>query len=405
MNDEIVEVGKMDNYSKSADFEEINMHGKLLIPGFVNAHTHIYSTFARGMILPFDPKSFKDILKQIWWKLDSKLDLESIKYSALVSGIEFIKNGVTSVVDHHASGTIEGSLDVLKENLSDYFGIRGVYCFETSDRFNAELCIKENEKHLSEKSDKTAFMFGMHASMTLSNATLNKISSVLDSNPIHIHVAESIEDEEDSLKKYSKTILKRLEEFKLLNSNSILSHCVHINESEAEIIASNQCYVALNPTSNMNNAVGLPNYKLLKSKSIKTLIGNDGLGYNITREYLNLYYTQKYRYADPKFFGFDDLKEILDNNYNLISTLMGIKIGRIKPGFKADIISFDYDSPTPISKENVFGHLFFGVFDSLEVKDTIIDGKFLMKDREVQFDSENIYKKAREVSSKLWKRL
>ena len=403
--DEIIETGSMTQYKKREGFSEVDMSGKVVLPGFVNAHTHIYSTFARGMILEFNPKSFKDILKQIWWRLDSKLELEDIKYSALVSGIEFIKNGITSVIDHHASGTISGSLKVLRENLSDYFGIRGIYCFETSDRFDVGKCIKENKDNLALKSQNYAHMFGLHACMTLSDETLKKVKDSLGDYPIHIHVAESIEDEEDSLKKHKKTIVERLNDFSLLNDNSILSHCVHINNDEAKIISDNNCYVALNPTSNMNNAVGVPNYKMLKDNSVKALVGNDGLGFNITREFLNLYYTQKYRYSDPKFFDFSDLKNVIDNNFELVSKMLDIKIGRIEEGYKADLISFYYDPPTPENENNFFGHLFFGIFDNPQVQDTIVDGKFLMKDRKINFDCENIYKKAREVSERLWKRL
>ncbi len=404
-DDTIEKVGSMNDYYKSEKHREIDMSGKIVLPGFVNAHTHIYSTFARGMILPFSPKSFKDILEQLWWKLDSKLDLESIKYSALVSGIEFIENGVTSVIDHHASGQILGSLKTLKENLTDYFGIRGIYCFETSDRFDIDKCIKENKDNLSEKSDNHAFMFGLHASMTLSDKTLSKVKASLGTHPIHIHVAESNEDEEDSLSKYGKRVVERLRDFELLNENSILSHCVHINDIEADIISENKCYVALNPTSNMNNAVGLPNFKQLKNHSVNSLIGNDGLGYNITREFLNLYYSQKYRYSDPTFFSFDDLKAIINNNYKLVSDLLNIKIGKIREGYKADLISIPYQEFTKLNETNIFGHLFFGIFDRLDIQDTIVNGKFLMENKKINFDKSCIYKKAREVSEKLWKRL
>nr|WP_240739444.1 amidohydrolase family protein [Marinitoga lauensis] len=185
----------------------------------------------------------------------------------------------------------------------------------------------------------------------------------------------------------------------------MLSHCVHIDEEEANIISEHDIFVALNPTSNMNNAVGLPNYKLLKEKGIKTIIGNDGLGFNITREYLNLYFTQKYRYKDPTFFNFDDLKNNIDNVYYLAGDLLNIKIGRIKEGYKADMISYNYIPFTPLSESNIFGHVFFGIWDKLDVIDTIVDGKFLMKDRKVEFEVERIYNEAKKVAAKLWDRL
>ncbi|SHF21877.1 putative selenium metabolism protein SsnA [Marinitoga hydrogenitolerans DSM 16785] len=405
-DEEIIKVGPMEDFKKNGNENIIDFKGKLVMPGFVNGHTHIYSTFARGMSVDFNPKSFSDILKQLWWKMDSKIDLETTYYSALVSGIEFLKNGITAVIDHHASGmAIKGTLNELKKGLSDEIGIRGIFCFETSDRFDVDECIQENVEFLKSSSEKYVGMFGLHASLSLSNETLKKVSDTLEGAPIHIHVAESIEDEEDSLNKYEKRVVERLEKFNLLNKNSILSHCVHINEKEADIMSKYDIYVALNPTSNMNNAVGLPNYKLLKEKGINTIVGNDGLGYNITREYLNLYFTQKYRYGDPTFFNFEDLKNNIDNVYKLVGEMLGIKLGRIKEGYKADMISYDYIPFTPLNKDNIFGHVFFGIWDKLDVIDTIIDGEFLMKDREIKFKVEKIYSEARKVSEKLWTRL
>lgn len=403
---EILEVGDMKDFKKNKNEEIIDFKGKLVMPGFVNGHTHIYSTFARGMSVEFNPKSFSDILKQLWWRMDSKIDLETTYYSGLVSGIEFIKNGITTFIDHHASGlAIKGTLNELKKGLCDEIGLRGIFCFETSDRFNVTECIEENVEFAKNKNENHAGMFGLHASLSLSNETLKKVSENLNGLPIHIHVAESLEDEEDSIKKYGKRVVERLEEFDLLTKNSILSHCVHIDEKEAEIISKHDVYVALNPTSNMNNAVGLPNYMLLKNNNIKTIIGNDGLGFNITREYLNLYYTQKYRYEDPTFFNFVDLKNNIDNVYNLAGELLGIKIGRIKEGYKADMISFDYIPFTLLDKNNIFGHVFFGIWDKLDVIDTIVNGEILMKNREVKYDVNSIYNNAKEISKKLWERL
>lgn len=400
---EIIETDSMDNFKKNENEEIIDFKGKLVMPGFINGHTHIYSTFARGMAVEFNPNSFSDILKQLWWRMDSKIDLETTYYSGLVSGIEFIKNGITGIIDHHASGkAIKGTLNKLKESVTEEIGVRGIFCFETSDRFNVDKCIEENTEFLKNTSEKFAGMFGLHASLSLSNETLKKVSENLNGAPIHIHVAESLEDEEDSIRKYGKRVVERLEEFNLLTDNSILSHCVHIDENEADIISKYNVYVALNPTSNMNNAIGIPNYKLLKDKNIKTIIGNDGLGFNITREYLNLYFTQKYRYENPTFFNFDDLKNNIDNVYDLFGKMLNIKIGRIEKGYKADIISFDYKPFTPLNENNILGHIFFGVWDNLDVVDTIIDGEFLMENRKVNFEVEKIYSEAKDVSEKLW---
>ena len=394
----------MERFSGADSVEDL--HGGFLLPGLVNAHTHVYSTFARGMMIPFNPRSFKDILTQLWWKLDSKLDMEAVYYSALVSSVEFIRNGITTIIDHHASGmAIRGTLETLKKAIVDEMGLRGIFCFETSDRFDVDEAIEENLSFSRKKDEKSAGLFGLHASLSLSNETLEKISKVLEDLPIHIHVAESEEDEEDALRKYGVRVVERLEKYGLLNENSILAHCVHINEKEARIIAERKCFIVVNPTSNMNNAVGLPDLKLFEEKGIKVLLGNDGLGYNLTRDMMNLYFSQKLLHKDPAYFSLSDLWKVLKNNYDLAGRILGVKLGKIEKGYEADMITLDYTPPTPLNEDNIHGHVFFGMFDNWKVKDTIVAGEYLMKDYALRVDVGSIFKRAREIAEKVWSRL
>jgi cytosine/adenosine deaminase-related metal-dependent hydrolase len=171
---EIIEVGHMQDF-KGGD-EIYDARGCIIMPGLTNCHTHIYSTFSRGMSIPFNPKNFKEILEQLWWKLDSKLDKNDIYLSGLVYGIDCIKSGVTSIIDHHASGlSIRGSLQELKRSICDELGLRGIFCFETSDRFDVDECIEENIEFSRQRTESSAGVFGMHASMSLSDGTLEKI--------------------------------------------------------------------------------------------------------------------------------------------------------------------------------------------------------------------------------------
>ncbi len=403
---EIREVGDMSGYSEEEGDEVYDLQGKLVMPGFINGHTHIYSTFARGMIVPFNPRSFSDILKQLWWKLDSKLDLEAVYHSGLVSAVEFIRNGVTTVIDHHASGmAIRGTLRELKKAVVDIGGLRGIFCFETSDRFDVDQAIEENLEFLRTRSEKHAGMFGLHASLSLSNETLRRVSEVLGNAPVHVHVAESEEDEVDSVSKYGMRVVERFEKFGLMNENSIFAHCVHVNEDEAEKIAKHGVYVAVNPTSNMNNAVGLPKLELFMGKGIKVIVGNDGLGYNITRDWMNLYFSQKLEHSDPSFFSLDDLGKAIRNTYELASKVLGVNIGRLEKGYKADLVVLNYVPPTPMTEENAFGHAFFGVFDNPDIVHVLVDGNFLMKDRQLHLNVEDVFEEARKVAEKVWRRL
>ncbi|HEY8803691.1 MAG TPA: amidohydrolase family protein [Clostridium sp.] len=403
-HNEIIDVGPMSEFM--GEGEVIDCRGCIVMPGLINCHTHIYSTFARGINISFDPKSFKDILDKYWWKLDRACNKATVYYSGFVSGYESINNGVTTVIDHHASGIdITGTLDELKKSICNEVGIRGIFCFETSDRFDINKCIDENLKFASYKAEKSAGLFGMHASMSLNDKTLKEISERIGDLPIHIHVAESIEDENDCLEKYGITVIERLSRFKLLNENSILAHCVHINEVEAEIIAKAKAYVAINPTSNMNNAVGLVDYKLLKEKNIPCIIGNDGLGTNITREYLNIFFGMKNRLNSPVAFTLDDLREVIDNGYNYASKTLGIKLGRIKKGHKADMLIVPYNAPTSINNNNAFAHVFYGVFDNFHPREVYCDGICLMKDYNIKAELKDVYAKAQQEADRLWERI
>ncbi|TDT63660.1 amidohydrolase family protein [Fonticella tunisiensis] len=401
---EIRETGNMKDF-KGAD-EVIDCRGCIVMPGLINCHTHIYSIFSRGMSVPFNPKNFRDILEQLWWKLDRQLDKEAVYYSGLVYGIDCIKNGVTSLIDHHASGLcIKGSLEELKKAICDELGIRGIFCFETSDRFNVDECIEENMEFARRRTEYHAGLFGLHASMSLSDESLKKISSKIESLPVHIHVAESMDDVDDCIEKYNKRIVNRLEDFGLLNKNSILSHCVHLTEDEARVIKNRECFVALNPTSNMNNAVGLGDYDMLRRNGVKCLIGNDGLGANLTRDYLNIVFAMRNRLKSPIKFSLDDLIQIIRNGYEYVGKILNIKIGRIKKGYKADIVALPYIPPTPMDGNNASGHMFFGVFDNFRPKDVWISGKQLLRNYKPIFNEESIFSKAKEESLKVWGRV
>ena len=181
--------------------------GRLIMPGFINTHMHYYSTFARGMANDSPPATkFSDILKGLWWRLDKTLTLEDVYYSAIGPMIDGVKNGVTTVFDHHASPyAITGSLFKIAE-AAESIGIRSNLCYETSDRDGEKIALEgiaENVdfiKYCNKKNDDMLKgMFGLHASMTISDKTLEKCMdsiSGLDAG-FHVHTAEGIEDVED----------------------------------------------------------------------------------------------------------------------------------------------------------------------------------------------------------------
>ena len=235
----ILEVGNTDELKeKYKDYEFIDAEEKVIMPGLINTHHHIYSAFARGLTLNNPPsKSLIDILENVWWKIDKKLTLEDVKYSAYTTLIECVKNGVTTVFDHHASPMSASRSLFTIADAATHLGIRGVYAYEVSDRDGEKILndgIEENVNFIKASSkradDMVKGMFGMHASFTLSDDSLKKcVDSMKGLNAgYHIHVAEGIDDLKHCLKNSNKRVVERLFDFGILKGwKNFARHTCH----------------------------------------------------------------------------------------------------------------------------------------------------------------------------------
>lgn len=402
-DEKILKLGPMKEFCKDGIDEIIDMENNLVLPGFVAAHTHLYSAFARGMNTEFQPNDFREILEQLWWKLDHFLDKEMIYFSAYSFGLDQIKVGTTTLIDHHASHQVAGSLDQIKKALVDVLGVRAILAFETSDRFDVDLSITENVNFIrNNHSDRCAGLFGMHASFTLSDTTLAKIKTQLQGAGIHIHVAESVMDEEDCKEKYHKSVVERLNDFHLLNEKSILVHCPNVNDLELEIIKQQKSVIAINVTSNMNNAVGLPDIAKIDEMKIPYMIGNDGLISSMPIEYLNAYYSAHLKTDNPIGLSLDSIRKAIIQSYTYAGGILQTKIGRIEPDWNADLISVPYQEFTPLNNENAFGHLFFGLFPNLRPEYVVCAGHTIVSEYKTDTKHEQQLNKAKQVAEKLW---
>ena len=148
----------------------VDARGGVIMPGLINAHTHIYSALARGLSIEgYSASNFLEVLEGQWWNIDRHLTLAGTRASADALYLDCIKQGVTTIFDHHASfGEIPGSLFQIAES-AKRFGIRSCLCYEVSDRDGpekAEQSIRENRDWLDycEKtpSGMLAAMFGGH---------------------------------------------------------------------------------------------------------------------------------------------------------------------------------------------------------------------------------------------------
>lgn len=414
-DNKIIKIGQSKNINEEGHVVVINLNGKLVMPGLINIHTHLYSSLARGMPVSATPKNFCQILEGIWWKLDKVLNYEEIYYSALVGLIDSVKSGVTTVIDHHASpNAISGSLEEIAQS-SNEIGIRACLCYEVSDRDGlkkAELGIKENvdfaKKTQKERNLLLASLFGLHASFTLSNTTLRKCREASRelNVPCHIHVAEDKFDLEDSLKKHKKSVVMRLADTGILKKDSLAAHCIHITPEEIKKLKELDVFVAHNPESNMNNAVGYSKVPQMLKAGITVGLGTDGYTANILQEIKTLSLLHKFTTKDPCAMGFDKISDIaFKNNAKIASAYFKQPLGKIKEGSKADIVILNYHPPTPLTGNNFMGHVIFGLNPS-HVESVIVNGNFVMKEKNILgIDEEKVLHESRKISKKLWEKL
>ncbi len=400
--------------AQHADAEFIDAKRGVIMPGLINAHNHIYSAFARGLsIKGNNPGNFLEILDQLWWTIDRHLTLKDTRLSADATFIDCIENGVTSIIDHHASyGGILGSLGEIAESAKAY-GVRANLCYEISDRDGQDKfkqAVQENvdfiEAARKDESGMLCGMMGMHAPFTLSDKSL---AYCVERNPkdagYHIHVAEGIDDVYLSLKEHGKRPVYRLHDFGILGQNTILGHCTHVSAAEIDMIKQTDCMVAHNPESNMGNAIGCPPVLEMFHAGIRIGLGTDGYTNDMLESYKVGNILHKHHKADPTV-AWGEIPEMLfTNNARMVSQFFGREIGVLKPGAAADVIALDYVPLTPMHAGNINSHALFGM-NGHNVTTTVIGGKVRMKNRELQgVDKQAVLAKCREQAQDLWNRI
>lgn len=394
--------------------EYIDAKGGLIMPAFINVHEHIYSAFGRGLsINGYDPKGFLDILDGMWWTIDRNLTLHDTYLSAMATYIDCIKNGVTTIFDHHASfGSIEGSLFEI-EKAAKETGVRSCLCYEISDRDGmdkAKASVMENAEFirhaLKDESGMIAGMMGMHAQFTISDETFElAAANKPDEVGYHIHVAEGIEDLHHCLKHYGKRIVDRLMDHGVLGEKTLLGHCIYINSHEMDLIRETGTMVVHNPESNMGNACGCPPTMELVHRGILTGLGTDGYTHDMMESYKVANVFHKHHLCDPNAAWAEVPQMLFENNAKIAGRYFKPELGVLKEGAAGDVIIVNYNPLTPMNAGNINGHLLFGVTGH-DVVTTVANGKVLMKDRRLtQIDEAKVMADCRQAAKELADRI
>ncbi|HZH03375.1 MAG TPA: amidohydrolase family protein [Myxococcaceae bacterium] len=381
--------------------EVIDVRGKVVMPGLVCGHHHLYRTLARGMPLAAAAaQTHWERTEGTLWKLDAALDLDAVQTAATAAGLEALAFGTTTVLDHHASPkAVRGSLLRVARGLNDV-GLRGALCYEVSDRHGAvvrEEALEETVGFQKKAKGRFRGMVGAHASCTLSPDALEGLREAVNATGtgVHLHLAEDPSDERISIERYGAPPVTRLAEAGLLSPKALLAHAVHLSWPELSQVLASGAWLVHNPRSNMETQVG---YAPAGKFGARALLGTDGLHADMWTE-AQLASLRALDAGQPI-----DVVRYLANGHRLASQLFEERIGPMREGAVADLLVLDYRPPTPLTAETLAAHLTAGM-GPRGVEAVMVDGLWRMWGRRpLSVNPDQVSEQTREVARAVWAR-
>jgi putative selenium metabolism protein SsnA len=413
---EVAEVGSSgDLDQRYANAERVDGRGTLLLPGLIDAHTHLYAALSQGMPAVGDPpRDFPQILERVWWRFDKALRDDDVTVSALVGSIASLRTGITTILDHHASPlAVPDSLSRLAEGVRQV-GLRACLAYEVSDRDGPESCeqgIVENRRFVRETQDADdpllKGLFGLHAVFSLSDETLRRCAGEAADLGVgcHMHMAEHRPEVVRFAQDHDRSIAEFLAEAGILGPETVVAHTVHVDRDDILVLKETGTFNVHNPKSNMGNGVGISPVAEMMELGQPVGLGSDGF-YDLPQEMVVAALLQTLGKGDPSSFSHQMALQMgYGNNVRFAEQLFGCRLGRIAPGYAADLILVPYDPPTPLLEGNLTSHI-ISALTGEGVKTALVDGQFVLRDGEILgVDEWMVMSQARDRAEQLWSRL
>lgn len=394
--------------------EVLDGKGGFLLPGLIDAHTHLYAALSAGMPGPSEPpRTFPQILERVWWQFDKALREDDVVISALVGSVHSLRSGITTLFDHHASPlAVPDSLSWLAEGV-EQIGLRACLAYEVSDRdgpVSRDQGIDENRRFIRELQERhhplLRGMFGLHAVFSLSDETLRRCADEATSLGVgcHMHMAEHHPEVVKFAETHDQTIAEFLREIGLLKPSTLVAHTVHVEEPDIRVLVEMETFNVHNPKSNMGNGVGIAPVAGMLELGQPVGLGSDGF-YDIPVEMDTAKRLQTLRAGDPS--AFSDslaLKLVYDHNARFAERVFGCRLGKIAEGYAADVILVDYRPMTPVREENLAGHIVAALGSGPHT--ALVGGSVVMRDGNILgIDEAELTERSQVQATEFWARL
>lgn len=378
--------------------------GKLLIPGFINGHTHLGMAVFRGFV---DDVPLQEWLEDWIWPAEEHLEPREVYWSSLLAIIELLHSGVTTVADMYFY--MNSTARSIKQT-----GIRGLI----SHGIIAQQLDEEGRKELDqafnladrwngEAGGRISVALSPHAPYTCGPEVWKQIIQESERRgiPIHTHVAETSEEVQQSLNQYGRTPVERLDHLGVLNQPVIAAHCVHVNDRDIDLLQKNDVGVVHNPSSNMKLSSGAAPITELLNDGVTVGLGTDGPASNNDLDFFEearlATFLQKLSTGKPTAL---DVPEVLRMTTKMGAEALGYKqLGAIQEGFHADLVAIDRNKPHWKPEHNSMSNLVYSA-KGVDVDMVMVDGEVVLRDGEVEsVDESEVFFHMEQIAKKYGK--
>ncbi|TKX79962.1 amidohydrolase [Halorubrum sp. SD626R] len=386
--------------------ETLDASGSLVIPGLVNAHTHVAMTLLRGYA---DDKPLDAWLREDIWPAEAELTPDDIEAGAALGALEMIRSGTTAFADmYFAMDRVAGVVDRAGLRARLGHGVVTVGKDEADARADVEksLAVARELDGAADGRIRTAFM--PHSLTTVGEEFLREgVAEARGAGvPVHLHANETTDEVEPVVDERGERPIAYAADLDALGPDDFFAHGVHVDDSEIERLAAAGTAVVHCPASNMKLASGMAPVQRLREAGVTVALGTDGAASNNDLDVFD-------EMRDAAMLGkiaADDAAAVPAAAVVEMATAagadaLGLPGGRIEPGAAADLAVVGLDAPHLTPVHDPVSNLAYAARGS-DVRHTVCDGEVLMRDREVlTLDAERVRERAASAASDLVERV
>jgi len=388
------------------DDETWDVAGQTLSPGFVNTHTHLYGVLAHGIPLDRAPSDFWAFLKDFWWlRVEDRLDQKMIRAATDHGCVEMLRSGVTSFYDClEAPNSLPGCLAAQAE-IVHARGLRGILSFEATERVskeNGQLGLRENVEWIRAARGLVSGMMCFHTTFTCSADFIRQAFDLARANDVlvHMHVSEGTHEPEYALEHFGMRTIEYYDHLGVVCDKMLASQCVQISAHEIELMAKRGVRMSHMPLSNCEVGGGIAPVPDLIAAGVTVGLGSDGYINDFFEVMRGAFLIPKAHRQDPRVMPANFVWYLATEGG---ARALGLeKVGRLAPGWQADLQLIDSQFPTPAAIHNLYDQLVL-YRNHAHVRAVMVAGQVRVHDGVViGADADTIRAKTQEAASKLW---